>query len=148
MRTALVFLASFAVVGCDGAADVSAPPASEQQATLEQQAAPADDALAKVEIPERFRGVWDYEGGTCDPASDLRTQISGDQIRFYESTGEVVSVELDGDKAIVELAMTGEGESWTQTSALIPSAGSDTLIFQADASAVNPDVTNNRKRCP
>ena len=92
--------------------------------------------------------MWDYEGGTCDPASDLRTQISGDQIRFYESTGEVVSVELDGDKAIVELAMTGEGESWTQTSALIHNAGSDTLIFQADASAVNPDVTNNRKRCP
>ena len=148
MRTALVFLASFAVVGCDGGADVSAPPASEQQATLEQQAAPADDALTKVEIPERFRGVWDYEGGTCDPASDLRTQISGDQIRFYESTGEVVSVELDGDKAIVELAMTGEGESWTQTSALIHNAGSDTLIFQADAYAVNPDVTNNRKRCP
>ncbi len=148
MRTALVFLASFAVVGCDGGTNVSDPPASEQQATLEQQAAPADDALAKVEIPERFRGVWDYEGGTCDPASDLRTQISGDQIRFYESTGEVVSVELDGDKAIVELAMTGEGESWTQTSALIHSAGYDTLIFQADASAVNPDVTNNRKRCP
>ena len=142
MRTALVFLASFAVAGCDGGANVSDPPASLQQA------APADDALAKVEIPERFRGVWDYEGGTCDPASDLRTQISGDQIRFYESTGEVVSVELDGDKAIVELAMTGEGESWTQTSALIHSAGSDTLIFQADASAVNPDVTNNRKRCP
>ena len=69
---------------------------------------------ALTAIPARFQGVWDYVEGTCAAESDLRTEIEGKRILFYESVGEVTAVERFGDDAIdVTLSMAGEGESWT-----------------------------------
>ena len=54
-------------------------------------AAPASDPAPSA-IPAGFIGVWDYEKGTCDPASDMRLAIGQDRFEFYESVGEVKAV--------------------------------------------------------
>jgi hypothetical protein len=64
-------------------------------------------------IPARFHGVWDVADGTCMAASDLRLEIAGGNIGFYESRGTVTAVTEDADgAAIIALAMEGEGEQW------------------------------------
>ena len=76
-------------------------------------ATPLPGALVSDDIPEAFRGIWDYVEGTCDPASDLRIEIAPKSIAFYESRGEVTRVEVDNpDRIVVSLAMEGEGEKW------------------------------------
>lgn len=77
----------------------------------------ATAALAN-RIPTRFHGIWDSAEGTCDPASDLRMEISGGEILFYESVGMVTAVEPEGNDVIVTLAMEGEGETWEQQTRL------------------------------
>ena len=99
-------------------------------------------------IPTRFRGVWDKAQGTCTPASDLRMEIRAGEIEFYESLGEVTSVEAESpDSIIVSLAMNGEGETWTVTSR---------YVLSDDGAIMTPYETENnpryqpipRKRCP
>lgn len=69
---------------------------------------------ARRYIPGGFGGVWDYEGGTCAPESDLRIEIAPDRVTFYESVGTVMKVERERNDALVTLAMEGEGETWDQ----------------------------------
>ena len=78
-------------------------------------------------IPANFHGVWDYEGGTCNRASDMRMEISGSEILFYESIGRVSDVAGDGDGVIVTLDMEGEGETWTQKTRLLLAQDGDRL---------------------
>ncbi|MEM7781147.1 MAG: hypothetical protein AAF697_12220 [Pseudomonadota bacterium] len=98
-------------------------------------------------IPDRFHGVWDYVEGTCAPESDLRIEVSASQINFYESAGTVVTALPVGDTVIVDLEMSGEGETWTQKSSLINAPGSDRLVFEPDAANPVADPANERKRC-
>jgi hypothetical protein len=51
-----------------------------------------DGARQAALVPARFRGVWDYTEGSCSEASDLRMEISGSEIMFYESIGIVTAV--------------------------------------------------------
>ncbi len=79
-------------------------------------AIPLDEAqaIANNQIPTRFQGVWDYVEGTCLPESDLRMEISADEILFYESIGKVTAATSDGDAVQLTMAMEGEGENWTE----------------------------------
>ncbi|WP_157093062.1 hypothetical protein [Paraurantiacibacter namhicola] len=170
MKVLLIAMSSLALVACQSG-DSPEPTPSETMMPVEpdggigdgatplpellaEQAADgvADDAitdpdLAKGEIPARFRGVWDYIEGTCDPASDMRMDISAREVRFYESDGQVTSTGQDGDAAIVDLAMSGEGEEWFQSTRLQLSENGDRL-FVTDATKENLTDDYPRKRCP
>ncbi|WP_271438179.1 hypothetical protein [Pontixanthobacter luteolus] len=108
--------------------------------------APPLDELAG-NIPARFQGVWDYVGGTCNPASDMRTEIKPRQILYYESLGLVAGVGSEGSDALVDLVMEGEGEQWVQVSRLSLSADGKTLSV---SDGTKPKVKDEypRKRCP
>ena len=103
---------------------------------------------AQAAIPVRYLGVWDYEGGSCAPESDLRMAITKNEIVFYESIGTVSKVVDEGDDAIVELAMEGEGDTWEDSLRL-------SLVGEGDAQRLHtsdgkqPKVPDElpRKRC-
>ena len=100
------------------------------------------------EIPERFRGVWDYELGTCAHESDLRLEIGAGGIVFYESFGTVTAVRIDGGDTIVELSMEGEGENWEQTLHLSQSGrGAGRRLHVSDGSQTEQADELPRKRC-
>lgn len=79
-------------------------------------------------IPEPFQGIWDFVEGSCDPASDMRTEVAERGITFYESHGAVTALTAESPERIkVELAMQGEGEKWTMTRTFTLSAGGTIL---------------------
>ena len=107
------------------------PPMDEPAAA---ESTPNNAAMqASDTIPAAFQGTWDFIEGSCALESDLRLEISPQQIVFYESLGTVKSVRIIDDQTVdVALAMEGEGETWerserltldTNGSQLIPSAG-------------------------
>lgn len=89
---------------------------------------PAPEAVtapaATATIPASMLGVWDYENGSCNPASDLRLEITSDRLEFYESVGDITNITVDNARnVVVALDMEGEGETWTQRTRL--TLGSD-----------------------
>jgi hypothetical protein len=110
-------------------------------------AAPETDVQpAAGTIPITYRGAWDWTGGTCAPASDLRMEIGAQSITFYESVGTVEAVREDGDTLSLDLAMEGEGEQWRQTTVLRLVDGGTLLdTGHDDPSATGP---MRLKRCP
>lgn len=92
---------------------------------------PATQEMAANSIPARFHGVWDAETGTCDPASDMRMTINAQTIEFYESVGTVTGADVSGaDNAVLDLAMEGEGDSWTQAMELaLEGEGADAILY-------------------
>jgi len=132
--------------GCSGEAEQSAPTQSaETTAPAEGKADQASDQNTNM-IPANFQGVWDYVGGTCAPESDLRMEISGGEILFYESVGRVTaSVPDDGD-VLVTLEMEGEGETWVQAYRLSLSEGDQILNTQAIGEGIVGGPLP-RKRC-
>ncbi len=103
----------------------------------------SDDQVASV-IPARFHGEWNQELSACGTgASDTRLRIGADELRFYESTGEVREVEIESDRVIeVTAAYRGEGQTWTNERRLSLSPDGDTLTVTGDGS------TMTRSRCP
>lgn len=100
-----------------------------------------------VAIPERFRGVWDNEAGSCDTTSDLRLEIGADRIEFYESLGTVGTVTIESpDSILVDLAMEGEGEKWAVQNRYRLSNDGKTLTPSAAKDDSVPPIP--RKRCP
>lgn len=87
------------------------------QQPQQQQMVPAvpSAAPASLVIPAGFLGVWDYEGGICDPESDMRVEIDEDTMSFYESSGTVQSVRDEAGITMVTLAMSGEGGEYSDT---------------------------------
>ena len=83
-------------------------------------------------IPDRFQGIWDAETGSCDPSSDMRVEIAERGITFYESHGAVTALTVESPEAIVaDLAMQGEGETWTMRRRFTLSNGDRTLMPEA-----------------
>ena len=106
-------------------------------------------ALSENLIPARFRGAWDYVEGTCAPESDMRMEISGKEILFYESIGMVTEVTSEGDDVIVTLAMEGEGDTWEEKTRLsLAGEGSGQRLETSDGEA--PRIVDDypSKRCP
>ncbi|RIV87713.1 hypothetical protein [Aurantiacibacter zhengii] len=104
-----------------------------------------DDLAQDDGIPARYHGAWDYVDGNCNPASDLRVEISADQVIFYESVGEVENVSIGADGADVALAMEGEGENWNSRFRLSLQGNPERLVMQNVDYPSDP--TNIRKRC-
>lgn len=122
---------------------VAAPGSSTPDETI------TDPAIRNGEIPARFIGVWDYVGGTCSPDSDMRMEIAPRTITFYESVGAVAGVGQDGEDAIADLAMEGEGEKWVNSLRLsLVEVDGETQLHTSDAT--KPKVADEfpRKKCP
>lgn len=125
MHWPFLAVAALALAACsqDASAPVDsevAPSGGTDDATLRQGerslADPTEEGPARqlTSVPERFRGVWDYVEGSCNPASDLRVEIGENAFGFYESQGQVTDIRAEGaDAIVVTLAMGGEGETWT-----------------------------------
>ncbi|MEP2735728.1 MAG: hypothetical protein ABJP34_05470 [Erythrobacter sp.] len=98
-------------------------------------------------IPAAFLGVWDAETGTCSRESDLRLEISPQQIIFYESLGAVRDVsEIDASTVELTLAMEGEGEVWEDTYRLsLANDGEQLVTSYPEQIAAN---LVPRKKCP
>ncbi|WP_151973377.1 hypothetical protein [Erythrobacter sp. EC-HK427] len=155
LRIAALLPAIALIAACGGEAQEPAPtsdnpPALAESADEQLAAAVPEDvvatpAAAEGAIPAQFIGVWDYIEGTCDPASDMRLEISQDSLVFYESVGQVRSAQADGDTLRVDLAMSGEGESWRDQ--LQFTLMDDGTLHRVDAAA--PDAVDEypRKRC-
>ncbi|WP_031298737.1 hypothetical protein [Sphingobium lactosutens] len=125
--------------------DEPAPPANaivpaEPVPTSETSKPPASPAGM---IPESLQGRWTGMQARCDDRSDaLELTIKPDQLIFHESVGTVQSVDAqEGGEIQVKAAFTGEGESWTRTLSLKPSADGARLTIVNDGTAVT------RKRC-
>ena len=98
-------------------------------------------------MPNTLIGAWDYEKGTCDPSSDMRLEIDTKQLRFYESLGQITAVRSDGVATIVDLAMEGEGESWTETLRFVLKDGGTRLHITEPQTEGDVDEYP-RRRCP
>ena len=137
MRVILTGLGVISIAACS--------PAPEQTEAAEHTEAPP---VETARIPARFQGVWDYVEGTCAPESDLRLEISAEQITFYEAVGSVLSAKAEsGSHVVVVLAIEGEGETSEEELLLTLSEEGDELTpqFYFDGKASEPLI---RKRCP
>lgn len=171
MRALIALTVSLMLTACDVSPDNAQPDVqqhSNQDADAPTKGGPspkvvpdvADDAQGSEQsdedvatgnqgplIPASFRGVWDYEGGTCAPESDLRLDVQPAAITFYETHGDVVRVDSAEPSAVsLNLAMSGEGEEWTQSLGLrLVDAGTRLIVVNPDA----PDDAENlmRARC-
>ncbi len=151
-------LALVATVGCS--------PASDQQSGKPQASQTADDPasasssapgetspqgtnpVADDSVPARFQGVWDYEGSTCSPDSDLRMEISEREVLFYESVGMVTEIVQDGSDVIVTLDMEGEGETWRQKMRLsLTGSGERQRLETSDGDAPRIVDDSPSRRC-
>ena len=79
-------------------------------------------------MPERFHGVWNQVDGSCNPASELRVEITPTTIEFYESHGEIMRIVVEApNNLVVALTMEGEGEKWDMAHRFTLSDDGDTL---------------------
>lgn len=152
-RFAIVTAAAMlALTACSGA-DESETPAPEETVTppipldTPDEAETAEETLTN-RIPTRFQGVWDYIEGNCAPESDMRMEISGSEILFYESIGMVTGVNAEGEDVIVSLAMEGEGETWEQELRLsLVGEGEAQLLETSDGAKPRATDDYPSKRC-
>lgn len=131
----------------DGGIGNGAGPIPTAAETVEPAPSPTPDIEQPQPIPADYHGVWDHVDGSCAPESDLRMEISADKIVFYESVGTVTSLisEPNGDR-IVTLAMSGEGETWTETLRLqMDSTATRMVVLQGDT--FERTAYSARKRC-
>lgn len=158
MRYLLVAFAPLALAACGSEpsepvtdVETDAPMPVEPDGGIGDGAGPPDavDAALANRIPTRFHGVWDYVQGSCDPASDMRMEISGSEILFYESIGKVTATEAEGAAVIVTLAMEGEGETWQQdTRFVLVGAGESQRLETSDGEGPRTVDEYPHKRCP
>jgi hypothetical protein len=152
MRRLPLIAVTLLLAACDSGADpapVETPIASETGSMSDGAGPRLDPAIAAGEIPARFHGVWDAVTGTCDPASDMRVEITARRIEYYESVGDVSGMGNEGDDAIADLVMEGEGETWMQPTRLSLEAMPDGERLRI-SDALKPESPDDplRKRCP
>lgn len=156
-RTGFLAVPLLMLAACSGDSDseangeentAPAPIPLETETLTQSGADPVDDALVN-RIPTRFQGAWDYVEGTCSPDSDLRMEISGSEILFYESIGMVTSVDAEGEDVVVSLAMEGEGETWEQGLRLaLIGEGEAQLLETSDGTKPRAADDYPSKKCP
>ena len=105
VRQVIVASVLLALAACDAPADTVAAqvPATPPAETPP----PLDPAIAAGEIPQRYHGVWDTEGGSCNPASEHWISVSARRITFHDSVGNAAGIGNDGHDPIVDLVMEG-----------------------------------------
>jgi hypothetical protein len=122
------------------------PKAPELAGPPPQEAAPAPSPVEPpplvTGIPAKFHGKWDSSAEDCGRASIMTLTISGNELRFHESIGEITSVTPEGDNAVnVTGPFEGEGEKWEGEMRLELSADGNTLT------TTNGGVATPRVRC-
>lgn len=146
-------LTLLALAACSPAADGNAEdPALETKAAesaVSSPSAPAATSDVTAErmttIPSAYLGVWDFIDGNCNPDSDLRLKIAPDALTYYESYGEVQSLDVVGDAITVTMSMEGEGETWEsrETFRLVDNG----TILESNLPAPGGDGNLRRKKC-
>lgn len=133
MRLSILPLAVLALAACSQEAPAPSETARGGPMAAAAAPSPAPTVPAQaLQVPDRFHGIWDYEQGNCNPASDLRVEIAERGITFHESHGAVTAVSVESpDVILVELAMQGEGEKWTMRRRFTLSNGDGTLTPEA-----------------
>lgn len=94
-------------------------------------------------IPAALQGRWTGLNDACgDRSADLELTVKPRSLIFHESVGAVKGVASDANGSLrVDAAFTGEGDSWSKTLLLRPSANGRELTIINDGTAVT------RKRC-
>ncbi|SCW80223.1 hypothetical protein SAMN02927924_02982 [Sphingobium faniae] len=148
------------LLACDGGHDrQSGMVANIENATPPEEAVeefPADNAAPPPDngtspggeeggslIPAALQGRWTGIGDNCDDRSaELRLSITPGTLIFHESVGTVTGIERQADGGMkIDASFTGEGQSWTRSLILKPSAKGQELTMVNDGTAVT------RKRC-
>ncbi|MGY6551331.1 MAG: hypothetical protein ACXIT4_05475 [Erythrobacter sp.] len=148
MRKAAAVIALAAMLAsCDGPPGTSAADARANGPTLAGPIAPGAPEPEANTIPAQFLGAWDTFEGACEEWSDMRLEIEARRLTFYESTGQVTGVAQQNDITMVDVAMEGEGEMWTDRFGLRLSTDGAQLVVidpeQPQAGEMFP-----RMRCP
>ena len=94
-------------------------------------------------IPAALQGRWTGLADRCgDRSAELELTVTPKSLVFHESVGTVNGVVSGANGRLrVDAAFTGEGDSWTKTLEMRPSANGRELTVINDGTAVT------RKRC-
>lgn len=91
------------------------------EGNIREKSAPQSSNAAQFQsspnkIPSHFWGKWTDDVSRCQTRyDDSALEIYADAVRFWESEGQVVKVEIFGDQVEAKLSMVGEGEQWDST---------------------------------
>lgn len=113
-------------------ATVPPPPVPAPSPTPDSTSAPTlpgDRGDGMDAMPVAMRGVWAGEGTRCARSSELRLEIVGDRLTFYESVARPVAITRGAGESIeTELELSGEGETWRERQTFTLSQGGRTLV--------------------
>lgn len=119
-----------------------ATPAPTPTPSAEPDRVNADGSLA--EMPSAWRGRWAGQGGSCADSSDRRLDMAANRLTFYESVATPTRIERLSERELqLDLAFTGEGESWTRRSLLVIGENGRTMRRSEDGT---PLITYTK--CP
>lgn len=140
--------ALFLLAACSGEEPAPEATASEPsaQASASPSATPAPTEATLTEVPAAFRGYWDYVDGQCASWSDAQLTIEPRRLTFYESTGDVTTVrQPDADTVVLTMAMSGEGDTWTEETTYRLLDGGK--VLESNFTAADGGEPFRRKRC-
>ena len=103
-------------------------------------------ATGPTRVPPAFLGEWNYDLPACGKGTDdSRLHITPNSLRFWESSGPILSVKVHSTREISLTArLSGEGETWTTDLRYRLSADGKELADITEGET-DPFV---RKRCP
>ena len=111
----------------------SASASSEAAPVIVSSAAPVSSIAAAVTtLPSGFVGKWDEGPKPCGTSyrSQMQLDIAATEMSFFESGGTVKSVKVTSPTDIVaEVAMAGEGDTWTSTMHMVLTDDGKTLTI-------------------
>lgn len=129
MKAYALIILAFNLVACAPA--ISTADAS-QAASSAESVSTSTLAPTAVLIPDGFIGHWDATAETCKTPSDMKLVITQTEMTFWESTGQVNAVTVNGPGDItVKAAFSGEGEQWQHDLHLV--LKDDTLMIDGTA---------------
>lgn len=114
-KCVVMFVACWIAFSALGCTPMTESPTSAA-ATSPPLASPTSKPAARTDIiPTRFQGEWNRVPADCGSGrNDSRLVLSGDRVRFHESSGRVMSVTRHGEDEVgIAVEMSGEGERWT-----------------------------------
>ncbi len=91
----------------------------------------AGAAAGSVSVPEPMRGEWSTEKAQCGAPSEGRLIVGDSTLQFYEASGTVRSVTSNGSTYTMQLVLSGEGETRTETWQWVLSSDGNRLIDMA-----------------
>lgn len=102
---------------------------------------PSDNTVL---IPSEFHGAWDADQKACEaPASDMRSFIGANQMRFTDSVGVVQRIIQRGDRSLTMfVSFRSDGDPWEGAIQLALSPSGDELTVRF------PESSLTRHRCP